>query len=219
MTHRSIALAALAFAALAAPAQEPKDKSKPGFYDTPQACFDAFVTAFVKKDAKTWAAALTPEARDDVAGELAAVLVSGRAKAKAETGPEAKERREKFRPLLAVMDKHGLTEKATKGVTWDSEANEKQRAAARKAALKPVKDSEAFLAEAWATLDKLGLPAADTYTSGSLKDVKADGERASGTATVTSQGRQLDETVTFVKVGGGWRLSPPAGSLPWRARE
>src|SRR5262245_48148619 len=119
-----LALAALPGAAVVAQKDNKEDDKKPraaGAYATPQECFDAFIKAFARKDTKVWVAALSPEARDNAAGELAAVLAHGRAQAKKETSAEAKKEREKFRPLVAVMDRHGLTEKATASIAWDDQ--------------------------------------------------------------------------------------------------
>src|SRR5690242_20656831 len=118
---RTLRPAALLLAALALPApasqdkgEKPKERPKPAVYETPQECFDAQVAAMLKrpkKDAKAAAEALTPAARKRLAGQAAyqGLLLRG------EAGKD-EDARKKYKPFLAVLDRHGLTAKATAGV-------------------------------------------------------------------------------------------------------
>jgi hypothetical protein len=205
--HRTV-VAALLLAALAATVAAQKDKAekKAKGYKTPQEVFDAFVSAQVNKDCKTYAACLALESQKDFAVLLATIAVEKRRSAR-------DEKNEDTRALLAelakatseVLDKHGLSEKATKDVKYGGSAKEKKQVSKMLDEL--IKKPEAFLAEMLAASD--GLRSGKRAEGTKLTGVKIDGDKAVGVAVNKYEGKEYKEAITFVKVGGGWRILLP----------
>jgi hypothetical protein len=109
------------------------------------------------------------------------------------------------------MDKHGLTEKATREVKESKDPKENEKA--KKAALELVKDPEAFLADFLAAFDSIGGVKDENKVKEKLTDVKTDGDKATGTIVRTFKGKddkevEVKEEVRFVKVDGSWRMIP-----------
>jgi len=220
---RTAPLAGLALAALAVSAfaqkddekpRKDKDKAKAPAYKTPEACFDAARAAYEKGDFAAFVACIAPDAQKDLASKLGLELVSSRAMVEELKDNDQREAMQKaFGPVNEVLDRHGLTPKATKEIRKgkDGEENEK----AKKAVLKLVKDPEKFLADVLAAFDKLSGPNKEK-TKDKLTDVKIDGDKATGVIVTTRKGKddndvERKEKVQFVKVGGGWRMIPSFG--------
>jgi hypothetical protein len=191
------------------PAKEPKEKPpeekkpKPIRYKTPQECFDASEEAGEKGDFKTAVACLSPGAQKDMAAGFAIMLSGQRTGLAKATGKGAEEARKALKPAFAVLDKHGVTEKAAKDLKESK--NPKENEKARKAALDLIDDPVAFLIDLLEAMKKLdgGSKGKDRVT-----DVKITAETATGTSVSTSKGREKREPVTFVLLDGGWRLIP-----------
>src|SRR5262245_24042479 len=94
---------------LAARADTPEPPPTEKVYKTPQAVFDAAMAAQQKKDFKTAVACVAPEAQMDMATGFAWAALN----IKANNNDEF---RKAFKPLFDVLDKHGLTEKATRNI-------------------------------------------------------------------------------------------------------
>jgi hypothetical protein len=231
---RCLTLAGLLLAALAACAaaqkdkdEKDKDKPKPKVYKTPQDCFDALQTALQKRDAHLLVATLTPEfqktiatqmvtsavyRRDDLRGEPAK---DKKGKDDKEREKKRKERLKKFEPLFEVMDKHGLTEKATKDL---ERKNLTLTPKGQEAALKLLEDPAAFAGDYLAVMDKIEPDPDAGAPKEKLTDLKIDGDRATGTAVATRRVKVKDKDkdkeveskrpVAFAKVDGGWRIAP-----------
>jgi len=220
-------LAALAACAVAGDDKDDKDKGKPKVYKTPQEVFDALQTALQKRDAHLLVGTLTPEfqktiaaqmltsaiyRRDDVQGELVKDKKDKDDKDRAkEREKKHQERLKKYKPLFDVMDKHGLTEKATKDL---ERKNLTLTPKGQAAALKLLKDPAAFAGDYLSVMDKIDPVPEEAAPKEKLTDVKIDGDRATGTAVATVRVKGKDKEienkrpVEFAKVDGGWRIAP-----------
>jgi len=227
---RTLALAGLVLAALVTCAvaredkdEKAKDKEKPKakVYKTPQDVFDAAQKAQEDNDYKALVGCYTEKARGDRAVFFAAVFSEGRARLKDKDDEKSKEELKKAKPILDVLDKHGLTEEAVAKVKKDTEKDQDK---AHKAVLDLIKDPTAFLVEFATEAHKAGVfgkPAGKVEKK--LTDVKIDGDKATATevTTRTIKGKDKDEDkkveqkepVTFVKVDGSW-LIDEEGNLP-----
>jgi hypothetical protein len=211
MRVRSLIPLGLLLAGLTLNALAQKDPDKTKVYKTPQECHAAGVEAFHKKDHKTWVGCLAPQAQKALASELAVDFASDRA---GYAKLEEKEREavvKALEPVYDVMDRHGLTQKATKDVTKSKDAREQEKA--RKAVLELIKNPETFLVDLYAALDKLeGKPKEQPRPREKLTDVKIDGDKATATiVTTTGKGKketQNKEPVKFEKINGSWRMIP-----------
>jgi hypothetical protein len=209
MLSRSLLLAALLLS-LAVPAGAQKEKDKPKVYKTPQEVFDAFVTAVNKNDHKTRIACYPPVVQKKLATDWAIQGVFRRSQADS----DGKIKGVDYKPLFEVLDKHGLTEKATKGITGLETG--KKRIAARSTLIGLVKDHAAFVADyeiALAAVTDKGRPrekdkAKQTEVRPKLTEVKIDGDKATGVPVLTIDGKEKKGSVDFVKVGDGWRIIP-----------
>jgi len=221
---RTLALCGLLLAAFAASAaqkdkdEKPKDKEAPKAksYKTPQDVFDAAVTAMSKKDFAVMVGCFTPEAQQQMATDLAAQgmfmrnTAEGKFKDNEKGDPDEKLLKQ-FKPVFDVMDKHGLTKATTKDLRIKGLRLTKED---RAAILKIVKDPAAFAA-AYLTAQQKTFEGRDKdETKPALKDVKIDGDKASGSIVVTfkvkDKGEDVErrQPVTFSKVKGGWLIEP-----------
>src|SRR3954452_1492249 len=146
---RTLSLGGLLLAALvvSASAQDVEPKYKAKIYKTPKDCFEAVLAASEKRDARTLVDCFTPDAVKQMAGDLASqgFFLRDQAEGKAfkdkEKGKPDEETAKRLKPMLDVLDKHGLTEKATKDLRPKGfRASKKER----EALLKLVKDPAAF---------------------------------------------------------------------------
>ena len=202
---RTAAAAALLLAALAATAGAQKDEKKAKLYKTPQEVFDAAEDAEAKKDSKTMAACLAPESQKEFAALLAVLAVEKRRMAKDEKDADKRAALVKAaKPANEVLDKHGLTEKATKDVKFAETPKENKQI--RKALDELIKKPEAFLADMLAASDFIG--GDKDKPKSKLTGVKIDGDKATGVVVTEGKdkGKERKEPVKFVKVNGGWRI-------------
>jgi len=209
MKPRLLILFALLPLLVAAAPPTSQDDPEPGYrtrrYNSPRAVFEAYVKAGEKKDYKTALDCLTPDAQKDVAAFTAYLFLS----IKSFNPDEAKKT---FKPIYDVMDKHGLTEKATSDVKFEGNPL-KLPEAARVALRKLIKKPEAFMidmARASEKMQKDGLVPAQGKTKTTLKDLKIDGNKATATM-VTENGNGAGATkqkVEFVKSHAGWKMIP-----------
>jgi hypothetical protein len=218
MKVRIVALVAPLLGALllSAAAADEKEQPKAKIYKTPQEVFDAFVPALYKRDARTFVGCLAPDVIKRLAGDYARRGVQRRIIA--ETGGKDGGKNEKVLKLwqgtFDVLDKHGLTARATKAV----KLTDKDRAEA--ALVKLLKDPAAFLVDYQEALDKLdsGKPK-EKEPKAKLSDVKIDGDKATGTITIKYDGGEEKRPVAFSKVGGGWKIDPFADDKGKDAKE
>jgi hypothetical protein len=221
---RSLTLAALMLAALAACAaaqkdkeDKDKDKDKPKAYKTPQDCFDAILAAIEKKDAPALVGTLTPSAQKRMAATSAGQGVHLRALAEGkDKGKKNEELAKLYKPLLDVLDKHGLTEEATKDLDMDKQGRLTTKGEV--AAMKLVKDPTAFLTDFMSASIKMDKgPEKKDEPKPKLTDVKIDGDKATATVIDSIHVKQKDKDdqvkeikrpVEFEKIKGGWRIDP-----------
>jgi len=208
MKVRVVALVAPLLGALilsASARDEDKDKPKATVYKTPQEVFDAFIPAMNKRDTKAYVGCLAPAALKRMAGQLARLGVQRRVFAETggkDGGPNDKLMKS-WKGTFEVLDKHGLTGEVTKKI----KATDQQKAEAALAAL--VKDHAAFVLDYLDAVDKQeGNKLKEGNLKAKLSDVKIDGDKATGTVTVTTRAGEEKQTFGFVKVGDGWKLDP-----------
>jgi hypothetical protein len=214
MKARCVALSALLLAcfALSAAAQKdkdekPKDKEKPKAYKTPQEVFDAFLTSLNKRDAKTFVACVDPDTLDQVAAFYAVQGLQRRQRA--EGGTTASKLAKLWKPTLDVLNKHGLTAKATKDVKLGKDPSPAELAKAHAAVLPLLKDKAGFIVDYQNARDTELPKAKEDDLKAKLRDVKINGDKATGTMVVTiSVKEEKKDPVEFVKVGGGWKIVP-----------
>jgi len=204
---RTLVLAGLVLAVLAVSAPAQKDKEKAKVYKTPQEVFDAHVAAEKKGDFKTLASTLAPVAQKEFGAVIAIEFAAGRAELKASKEEKDKQVYQILKPTFDVLDKHGLTEKATKDVKKSKDAKEREKS--KKVIEGLVKDHEAFLADMLSALDKLG---GNPKTEDKLTELKVDGDKATGVVVSTYdeklKKKPKKEPVSFVKINDSWRIIP-----------
>jgi hypothetical protein len=183
---------------LAAPT--PTEPAKGKTYKTPQEVFAAAMAFQRKKDFKAMVDCVAPEAQKDMAAGLALAALSIKEGNKDEI-------RKALKPLFDVLDRHGLTEKATKDIQTgdDPKTVEKSRAKLRKL----IKAPAAFAVEYLSAQDRVGAGERPGETRVKLKGVKVKGDRASATMVIDFGGsKELEQPIEFVRIGGGWKLIP-----------
>src|SRR5262249_653504 len=94
-------------------AQEPEPREKK-VYKTPQAVFDPMLAAENGKEFKTVVECVAPEARGDMAAGYALMALNIKE-------GNTDDLRKAFKPMFDVLDKHGLTQKATKDIPLGDE--------------------------------------------------------------------------------------------------
>jgi len=201
MKARAVTFGALA-AALLVLSGDARGQAKK--YESPNAVFDAFQSSVKKKDWKTAYTCLTPDSGDRLAGQM--IFVGAMIKSFAafdKTGKLAG----LVKPIDAVFDKHGLTKESLAKAKPSKDPKEQDAALLKLARL--VKDRAAFLGELMPVMEKLGSKKGDELGKATLKDVKIDGDNATGTAVTEKGGVEKEEPLKFKKIGGGWRIDLP----------
>lgn len=199
MNVRAVILGGLLFAAVALPVGAQK-KDQERVYKTPRAVFDAFLAATNKRDAAAFVSCLSPDGLKDMAGGRAVAGIGLRLQA-AKDEKAAK----RLAGLFAVLDRHGLTEKATRGITPGRTRKEHEKAS--EAALELIKDPAAFLADLLVEDDKLSKGKGEKLEA-KLTELKVDGDKARGIVVIKDPDRERKTPFEFVKVGDGWKLNP-----------
>jgi hypothetical protein len=201
---------ALAQLAAAPPSREDVDPEPPFYtkrYSTPKACFDAYAKASDKGDYKIAFDCLSPEAQKDTAAFTVYAMLA----MKNVNLPD--EFKKAYKPVYDVLDKHGLTEKATKDFKADfnvMKMPEKTRLGLRKLIKKPV----ALMIDMSAAQEKvqknggLGFHAQVEKPKTTLSDLKTKGNKASGTIVMSGNGFEMKQAVEFVKLSVGWKMVP-----------
>jgi hypothetical protein len=203
-THDALLAGLLMAAASLTASAADKDKEKGKSYDSPQAVFDAAVAAQKKDDYKTFIGCLSPDAVKQLASTLAYGALHQQSAA--QTNDKIKE---EFKPVLAALDKNGLTYEVTKKIKLEDASPEgiKKGAVAVSALIKDPAAVAADLMEAYAKADPSRKKPED-QPEPKLADMKIDGDKAKGMVVVTIEGNEVKQPVEFVKVDGGWKLAP-----------
>ncbi len=171
---------------------------------TPEETFKTAKTALEKEDWKGLCDCMTKESQDMMAGGVAMVGVMMQAFASF-GGDEGVKEAEKIKETL---DKHGLTEDFLKKLEEKDEPEDPM--AAMKIVLEPVKDRPQFIADMIAALQSMSDK--DKYEESpipkdvALKDVKIDGDSATGTVEFERKGKKESDEIAFKKVDGKWLL-------------
>lgn len=170
------------------------ESDSPSGYQTPDAAFEAFQKAVTAKDYKTASAALTPESQKMVAGQqvFALTLIAA-------FDEDASEE------ITAFLEKNGITEDLQ-----DSGPPEGAEGGGPGAMLGSigslVKDPQAFVADAFALMDKVGDSSEDNgFVQGTLGEVSI-AENSASAVLVTENG---EEQIEFRKGDGGWLIHLP----------
>lgn len=202
ITRTLAACALLAAACLPARARDddPEPPSRTKSYKTPQAVFDAQVVALQKRDYRTLIDCVAPASHKEMAGLMAYGFLMSRKQG----GDEAAKL---IKPLAEVMDRHGLTDKATRDIKTDDQE------AAVKALSKLIKKPTAFAVDLTAALFKMmeaqpGAAAKLAEVKYKLEGLEISGDRATASAVASLDGNEFKQRVKFVKVRGGWKLLP-----------
>lgn len=178
--------------------------------DSPEAAFSNFKSAVGNNDWKTATQQMTVESQDGLASMMLMVAPFSMM-----MDPENAEAKQKsFEALLA---KHGIEEPKT-----DENAENKSADAApqnptdagkdMKDMLANVKDKPALIGDLMAWVDK-NSKGGDKMMVGietsELKDVKIDGQKATGTLVMTKDGETSNEPIEFRQVDGKWYIHLP----------
>ncbi len=179
-------------------------------YDSPQAVFEASQAAQKKEDFKTLVGCFSPEAQKEIATGLAFQALNQQAAARSD-----EKLRTQFKPILDVLNKHGLTDEAAKKVPLrpanQAEAEKAQREL--QGLIKGPADLAADLMAAYAKTEPFNRKPPEGPVP-QLTDVKIDGDKAKGTTVVKVGDRELRLPAEFVKVGGSWKLAPQPQQAP-----
>src|SRR5262249_46649248 len=174
-------------------------------YKTPEDVFDAAKAAAKKGDLKAYFALVEPESVKLVAAGLALTGVNMRA-----LSASGKIDKDASKPSLDVRDKHGLTADATKKVKpGPMEKDAEKVIKAAKPLLGLIKDKSAFVADVLTASQKSSKKGDEDFkvlAKAKLKDVKIDGDKATGNVVNTIAGKERTDPITFVKVGKGWLI-------------
>jgi DNA-directed RNA polymerase subunit RPC12/RpoP len=179
---------------------------RPKAYSSPQEVFDAHQAAIKNKDAKEVVNCLTPESRREVLAYTASHYALRREL------PKGDAQEQQLRKVTGdVLDRHGLTVEAVKSLPGKPVHFGKETEVFNEALLAKVKDVDAMLIELLSASFQYG--GGGLRSSGvpvrTLSDVKVEGDRATGTWNWRLGYSVKNKPVTFRKVGGGWKYSPP----------
>ena len=180
-------------------------------YSSPEEVFKAAQEAEKKKDYKGFFGCLTKDSQEIFAGAIASsgiMMVSFTEKFD-KSGKSAK----KIEPVKAVLEKHGLTKEARakmeKEMPKGPPKDPKDMLTTMKKFAEPVTDKASFVAELLEALEKTAAQKSkdDNFVStGTLKDVKKDGDKAKGTFTTTRGEEEKSVTMEFANEGGSWKI-------------
>jgi hypothetical protein len=204
------ALGALLLVALAPAADAQDEKSAGQTYATPQAVWDAAQAAQKKQEFTKFVNCFAPQAQKEMAIGLAFSALSQQAAARGD-----EKLRTQFKAILDALNKHGLTDEVGKKVNLrPGDAKEAEKVHAELAGLiKNPAGVAADLMNAYSKTEPFNRKPPEGPTP-QLTDVKIDGDKAKGTTVVKVGEREVRLPAEFVKVGGGWKLSPQPQQAP-----
>src|SRR5262249_50192349 len=156
---------------------------------------------------------LTQDSKDVLAGTFAMGAVMQMSFAKI-GGAEAKA---KLKPIEEVLKKHGLTEEVIEKMGKESQGggfqkDPKAAVNAMKKFAEPIKDRGGFMVDYLGVMKKDDEGKKDNpfkMGKAELKDLKEDGDTASGTVALEKGGEKDEIHLKFKKEGGGWKIELP----------
>ncbi|MBI4612741.1 MAG: hypothetical protein HY720_03950 [Planctomycetes bacterium] len=191
MKRIAIAVIGLALVGCGGDSDEGNGKDKGGGSsgagaDSPDAVFAKAMAALNDSDKKAFASCLTPESQTEIATSLiigAAMKTAMKEDGKAE--------------FEAILKKHGLEKPPAEG----------EAEPAVKKALEGVKDKPQLVADLGDWMEKFGGEGSNTKSDATLKNVKIDGDKATGTVvTKRSDGTDKTEPTEFHRIDGKWYI-------------
>jgi len=156
----------------------------------------------------------------------ALVLCASAQKDEADKDKDKQPKAKLYKPIYEALDKHGLTEKATRDFEFEGVH---LTAKSKEAAMKLVKDPVAFAGDFMDATGKLGAQPDDKdLPRPKLTELKIDGDKATGViidkvkvkVKVAVKDKDKEEVkdelqerkvpIVFEKIDGGWRIDFPA---------
>jgi hypothetical protein len=182
-----------------------------GLIRSPQAVFETAKSAAEREDWETFCGCLTPESRDQMAGMLVVVaaMMRGFGGLAALGGPEkAQAAQAKIKPIVDVLDKHGLDEATLKSMrptpmqVGQTPPDQLQRV------LAPIKDRSQFIADMINAMKQFGAPqdSKPLQSDARLENVVIDGDAATGTVVQTRNGVERRDEMRFKRIGVSWKI-------------
>jgi hypothetical protein len=170
---------------------------------SPDDAFKAWTEAAGKEDFKAFASLLTKDSRSALAARFMMELTNDLR--------VNQNNHDRVQTIESLLKRHGLTERAIEDKEAKaSEAPDNKASAKEVIALgEMAKDRIGFLDDTLRTLKKLApleKNPLEGVSTGTLKDVKVDGDSATGKATATIAGAEKTDTVHFRKEDGAWKI-------------
>ena len=155
-----------------------------GSYSRPEAVFETAKQAAQKDDWETFCSCLTDEARDALAGMMAASagMLRGIGQFAAIGGaPKSQLAKEKIQPVIDVLNAHGLDEAAFKGMPAFNPMTGPPSGDRLQQLLAPIKNRNRFVGDVIRALKQVSnrTPPMPLLSDARLEDVKVDGDTAS----------------------------------------
>jgi hypothetical protein len=178
------------------------NRGKGKTYDSPQAVFDAMVAASAKEDWPGMMNCLTDESQDKLTFAVAFMgsLMKQFAGFDKDKGAEA------AKAIDEAFKKHGMSEAQLAHLGKDMSPDIQSM----RKVIEPIKDKPGFVADVLGALKKLGnKEGTPQQFSGTLTDLKVNGDKATGTVVRNVAGKETKEPVEFKKVGSGWKIEMP----------
>ena len=179
---------------------------------SPEAVFQTAKTATDNQDWEKFCDCLTPESQDNLAGMLVsgALMVKSMSGMAAMAGPEkAREVEEKMKPIMAVLEKHGLDEETlneSQAETRRAVGGNRQEAIQK--LVSPIKDRGKFVGDMIDAMKEIGQreDATPFQSDARLEDLKIDGDSATGKIVQTKKGTERKDAIRFQKISGSWKI-------------
>jgi len=190
-----------------------------GGHDSPQAAFDAMKAAADKKDWKGLCQCMTPDSRDAMAGGMVVagtVMKATGVFAMMGGGEKAEETKAALERIDEVLKKHGVDEDALEKVRETMRGSEPKDPGNNFAVLKEfaalIEDKPTFIGDMFVALEEMNPGESPmSFRNATLRDVKIDGDTATGTNARTVKGTKKNEPINFKKIDGGWLVDIPVG--------
>jgi hypothetical protein len=170
---------------------------------SPDDAFKGWTEAAGKEDFKAFASHMTKDSQSAMAGWFMLELTNDLRVNKNED--------RRVEAIESLLKRYSLTEEAIdkRGARASEAPNNKEVAKEFIALGEMTKDRTVFLDDALKTFKKLApleQNPLEGLSTGTLKDVKIDGDTAIGKATATIKGAEKTETVRFRKEDGAWKI-------------